>query len=511
MKDKLIIVFVPFLLSLLGMTIGYSFLHWALFIKFNIFNLQENITEIVIPLVLSGIITYFFIHPRIKALQLRDSSFHVIVAWLCLTVPTTIAQIYMVKATGRLTILNSIEKIESHEPTKYYQVASYHVDTRTPYYYVTYDISGKHSEKFNMYLYAVMPVYKTDTDTVSNRPHAWLGISYKEDISNWMSHEKKEEALNTFVRRSKAQIKYGNFSSFVCFERVDKSSKNYEGFQNALSQNVYGTSEETILTGMDTPYEARNDGKLQHLFIAMLIAFVLWLLMSIIPKSNKKEMKRIKAGKPDRKAQIERQETLNAIIPHESFFITPIIIYINVSVFLLMILSGAGFITFQADDLLNWGANYTPYLIEGQWWRLLTSTFLHGGVMHLVVNMTYLGYMGYELEYRMSRILYLCIYLISGLAASITSALWNDTPTVSVGASGAIFGLCGVFIALLLTQSYPHSNVKSKLTGVAFFIGINLFAGILPGIDNAAHVGGLLVGFVIGLAISPFIKKQHSG
>lgn len=508
MRDKLNIVFKPFLIALIGLAAGYSFLHWVLFIRFGIFHLKENITEILLPFVLSGIVVLFFIRPKVKALRLRVPFIYFLVAWLGLIIPTVLAQEYMVMVTGRLTRLYSIGEIGNHEPTKYYEATSYHINTKNKYYYATYKVSGKKSEYFNMYLYAVMPIYETVADTVSDTPSAWLGLFYKDRVSNRISNESKEEMFNLFIRQNQARIEYEDFSSFVYFERIGRTSKHYAAFQNALIQSGFSVSDGVILKGVSEPYESRGKDSLKRLLTAMLIVTLLWLLMSVVPKTDPKELRRIKAGKPDKAARRERGEILAAAIPHEGFFITPILIYINTAVFLLMVFSGLGFITFQADDLLNWGACYGPEIRGGQWWRLLVSTFLHGGAMHLIANMLCLIVLGVDLEGRMSRVQYLCVYLFSGLVASMTSVWWHDTPVVSVGASGAIFGLCGAFVALLLTKVYPSAYVKSLLKGVAVFIGTNLLIGMTAGIDNAAHVGGLLGGFILGLTLSPFIKKQ---
>ncbi|MDO4790636.1 MAG: rhomboid family intramembrane serine protease [Porphyromonas sp.] len=507
-KDKLNIVFKPFFLALIGLVIGYSFVHWGLFIELGIFQINENITEIVVPLLIAGIVTRFLIHPKVKALRLRTPFIYSLVAWFGLSIPTIIAQKYMVTATGKLTVLYSIEEINNYEPTKYYKITSYHINTKAKYYYATYDVSGRNSEYFNMYLYAVMPIYERKNDITFRSPSAWLGISYEDRISNRTKHERKEEAFNQFIRQSRIQTENGDFFSFACFERIGKSSKDYSHFQKVLDRNEPNSSERIILEGMREPYEYRSGNDLQRLLTAMLIVTLLWLLMTVIPKIDKKELKRIKAGEPDKMEQIAWQETLYSATPHEGFFITPLLIYVNIGVFLLMALFGSEFFSFQVETLLKWAACYGPMVKEGEWWRLLTATFLHSGVMHLITNMVCLVVVGIELEERMSRTQYLLIYLLSGLIGSITSVLWHTPPVVGVGASGAIFGLYGAFVALLLTKAFSSVTMKSLLKDSVIFIGANLLIGIAPGIDNAAHIGGLIGGFVLASAMLPFLKKQ---
>src|SRR5206468_1493030 len=103
------------------------------------------------------------------------------------------------------------------------------------------------------------------------------------------------------------------------------------------------------------------------------------------------------------------------------------------------------------------------------------------------------------------RIKYAIIYLVTGILASAASLWWHDA-TVSIGASGAIFGLYGVFLALLLTKIYPKEFSKPFLASTLIFVGYNLVMGLTGGIDNAAHIGGLVSGFIIGLILYPQLK-----
>jgi membrane associated rhomboid family serine protease len=172
-----------------------------------------------------------------------------------------------------------------------------------------------------------------------------------------------------------------------------------------------------------------------------------------------------------------------------------------------MVFAGLGFMSFHGADLLDWGANFRPSTTNGEWWRLVSSIFLHGGIIHLFANMVGLLFVGIWLEPVLGRTKYLSAYLLTGICASCASLWWYDA-TVSVGASGAIFGLYGLFLALLLTRVFPADFGKAFLTSTLIFIGYNLLMGFSGGIDNAAHIGGLLSGFLIGLILYPSLKKE---
>lgn len=193
--------------------------------------------------------------------------------------------------------------------------------------------------------------------------------------------------------------------------------------------------------------------------------------------------------------------------PTQNFFITPILIDLNILIFILMAISGVNIFSPDIDSLLNWGANFRPMTLDSEWWRLITSCFLHIGIFHLLMNMYAFLYIGVLLEPILGRTVFIFAYLLSGITASISSLWWNDF-IVSAGASGAIFGIYGVFLALLSTNLVEKSDRKALLTSISVFIGYNLLNGLKAGIDNAAHIGGLLGGLVIGFALVPTLKKH---
>ncbi|MES2486668.1 MAG: rhomboid family intramembrane serine protease [Bacteroidota bacterium] len=197
-------------------------------------------------------------------------------------------------------------------------------------------------------------------------------------------------------------------------------------------------------------------------------------------------------------------------IPVKNFFITPLIIDINILVYIIMICTGINFFEPDAQSMLAWGANYKPLTLDGQIWRLFTSCFLHFGILHLLLNMYALAYIGMLLEPLMGKSRYLSAYLFSGIIASAVS-LWHNDFVVSAGASGAIFGMYGVFLAMMAGNIVHKSLQKELFANIGFFVVLNLVIGFSQtGIDNSAHIGGLVSGFVIGLIMVPGLKNKKS-
>lgn len=196
-------------------------------------------------------------------------------------------------------------------------------------------------------------------------------------------------------------------------------------------------------------------------------------------------------------------------IPQSGFAVTPVLLHVNILVFILMAIAGVGIISPDSEGLLNWGANFKPYTLDGQLWRILTSCFVHIGIFHLLMNMYALVYIGLLLEPLLGWKRYAVAYLLMGIVASTTSLFWHDI-SISAGASGAIFGLYGIFLALLTTNIIEKTARKSLMTSMLVFVGYNLLNGMKEGIDNAAHIGGLVSGVIIGYAMVPGLKKPES-
>ncbi len=203
----------------------------------------------------------------------------------------------------------------------------------------------------------------------------------------------------------------------------------------------------------------------------------------------------------------ESSSFLDLFKPREGYFVTPILVYINLAIFILMVLSGANWIAPSGESLLMWGANLRPVTMGGDWWRLLTSCFVHIGLFHLLMNMYALLYIGLLLEPYLGRTKFIIAYVLTGVAASTTSLWWHEL-TISAGASGAIFGLYGLFLAMLCTNLIEKNKRRNLLTSIGIFVVYNLMNGLKGEIDNAAHIGGLLSGVVIGFALFPSLKSS---
>lgn len=210
-----------------------------------------------------------------------------------------------------------------------------------------------------------------------------------------------------------------------------------------------------------------------------------------------------------RKLVYTQQEKLGALTVSQTYAVTPWLVYLNVIVFLCMTLASISTINPDTQSLLTWGGNFRPAIGAGQWWRLVTYMFLHAGIVHLAMNMFALLYIGTYLEPLLGKFRYGAAYLLTGICAGLLSISIHGY-SVGVGASGAIFGLYGIFLAMLTTTHVEKTVRKTMLRSILFFVVFNLIMGLQGNTDNAAHIGGLISGLVIGYAYYPGLAKHQN-
>lgn len=199
-----------------------------------------------------------------------------------------------------------------------------------------------------------------------------------------------------------------------------------------------------------------------------------------------------------------------------SVTLTQIIFGANVMVFIAMVIASGPSLDFTNRVMDVFGANFGPYTLSGQWWRLFTYMFLHRDFWHIAFNMWCLWSLGRLCESLYGRWTFAAIYLITGVAGGLASAGWH--PMIpSVGASGAIFGLAGALIASLYLGEFnlPSFAIQANLKSLLFFAGFNILFGISPigdlfgiHVDNACHIGGLVSGLILGALIAR-VAPQH--
>ena len=208
-----------------------------------------------------------------------------------------------------------------------------------------------------------------------------------------------------------------------------------------------------------------------------------------------------------------------ADLMHGDLALTPVtiaLVVINVAVFGAMLIHGAGLWHSPNNVQLAWGAGFGPATKDGEWWRLGTAMFLHFGLQHLAVNMWALWDGGRLVERLYGSVRFAGIYFASGLTGNLLSLIVQGDHAISGGASGAVFGVYGALLVCLWRERRQVHPVEFRwlFGGAAVFAAATIGFGLLvTGIDNAAHIGGLVSGALTGMALNRrlSIESPHAG
>jgi rhomboid protease GluP len=225
-------------------------------------------------------------------------------------------------------------------------------------------------------------------------------------------------------------------------------------------------------------------------------------IVSALPATMTEEFAQRKASESDFKCRLTKLSP--------TAYVTPTLVAINVLVFLFTVCRGADIMNPDGGLMILLGSDYGPMTTTGEWWRVVTSMFLHFGVLHIAFNMWALWSTGKLVERLYGSCHFLLLYMLAGICGSVASITWNPLVN-SAGASGAIFGVFGALLAYVVDKKsgVPASIMRQHQSSTLGFIAINLFNGFVhAGIDNAAHIGGLAGGFVFGWMLSRPLTEE---
>lgn len=197
----------------------------------------------------------------------------------------------------------------------------------------------------------------------------------------------------------------------------------------------------------------------------------------------------------------KRKEVEN-IFTYGKPFLTYVLIIINLLLFILLEISGG---SMNVNNLIRFGAKFNPAILDGEWWRIISSMFLHIGLLHLIMNMLAVYYLGIIVERIYGTIRFTVIYFLAGIGGGLASFVF--TSNVSAGASGALFGLFGalLFFGVTYKRIFFQTMGKNLLVILAFNI---VFSLLVPQIDMGAHIGGLIAGFMAAAVVHLPFKKS---
>lgn len=520
MKDKLYILIRPYLLAHILLLVGYTSLIWLLSEKLGLINIDNRSTNtvvsIVLPMLIAGLIAWVYLRRRLTILKLESTKgkdwkdFYTVIAWFSLIIPVIIAQMYLQTAAGKLTPLENIHEVFEKPATKYYTVKNAMIDDKNVGIYLTSEVSGKRRQYLDIKLYVTLPIYDKAADTITHTPPVWLGIKYTKSIDNKKDGETKDKLCKAFIQKCEDSFYKTDFTKLTYLTRINGNPDKGNFFESIKRNPIYNHNANIVLSPSFTPFSERNGNKLAYIFMALLIGIFVWVTMVLCTKTVPHRLQEFKERKTTRQIEREKEEIKEILMPRGDYFITPILAYLIIIIYILLALRYGSFQNIHGVVLYYWGANVPSLSLHTEPWRLLTNIFLQGSIMHVAGNVYGIIFTGLLLEKLTGRLLLILLFLSTGILASLISSLWHqDVPFMSVGASGAVFGLIGIIIAFSITKVVDNGLKGFYLVNTFIFAVVNLVIGLLPGIDNTAHIGGLVSGFIIGLMISKYIRNRN--
>ncbi len=469
--------------------------------------INQDVWEHWIPGAISLLLVVVLLRHKIKILRFADKTDNrrfvlLVLAGFSLWLPSVLAQKYVLVATSDLHDVRHVHDINADKPHRYYRLSNYGDLRQYASSFAEVSLSGRSNDKMNFNFYFAIPLV-FDEQSIGPEHKYWFGLKHFKSIDNRLSEEEKERLYKQGFEAGVAELNGYYFRDLSYFEVLSSSSAR-DNYRAAIAAR-YGdkaAAQAVILLPKTGAFDARAKIKLSWIFLSLAIGAALLSVFLAWPSLDSAELERQQRGQMP--AASAAGGVAEFFIPRGRFVAAPIIIDAIIVVFLVLLFAGVNPINPSGGDLLDWGANRRSDTMSGQWWRLVSSMFLHGGILHLALNVYGLIVAALFVEPLFGRARFMLIYFVSGIAGSLASIWWYEN-TISIGASGAIFGLFGAIFALALKGVLDMKALFSMWV----FVGISLLFGVTGGIDNAAHIGGLLAGVVMGLLLGVVIRLQR--
>ncbi|MBF9143889.1 rhomboid family intramembrane serine protease [Hymenobacter properus] len=510
LKDKIELIFWPYLRLALLFLAAYGLLDWALLTWMPSFEPPEELWKLGLPLVVSAGAVAFLLWPRLRLLAEGPGNFdaRLFLAMIALAVMTCGANClhgYLAATRSKMVELASPASVDPTQPLgRYYRFRTEHTNARYAAAAVRMNTSNKGS-RLNFHLYISTPLLASPADTLQRVP-VWLGLHYTDDVRTSASDSEKEAAYRAFLQRSEKLFRAEKFENPLGYYYRLGNTKERDAYVEAARRSALANTDTTkavvVLQPGEETFALRGLDSAKWLMGWVGVGSGVFLALLLIPRLITMNVIEFRAGR-------STQAWPDWLTPRPGYLLTPMLLLANAAVYLVMALATqSGIESFAASDLRAWGGNYGAAVGAGEWWRLLSSAFLHGGFMHLVNNLAILGLLGGFMEKPLGTLRFGLLYLVAAIGSSLVSVYWHPA-IVSVGVSGAIFGLMGAAVVLAARRALPSGMRSVVLVLVAVLGGLNLLFGfIMPGVDNAAHVGGLVVGAAMGLVLSFGLIRQ---
>lgn len=452
-KLKLKQVFLPYLgLSILTILL-FGALRWLLDIYLDVLPLKEDYWDFGIPLFLSISVVSIWMWPRYELLTLKwvkrsSSGYFFITLILALVIPLLISQNYLSKAAYKVIEVDSLNDIRHYPKQKYFRVNDFEpLKLESVSYIETQVVSGRYFDStLHIDYYIATPFTAAD--------NIWLGFSYHTKYDNRADQSIKDSQYSAFIKDSRHKYEARDFSSISYFEKL-KSSNQRSGYLHTISTaNRQSSLPPLVLipeTGLLTDSLDRDFvWGFGSFFIGMVLCLLLVLAAEFDNQEKKGTQKHIQKQKPVKKRAPVSDVSKSLVVwfrSNKERPVTLVLILTCIGTFILTVFMGMDIIDPLSRQVNSVGGLTMNALQAGKYWRVVTSLFVHVGIMHLVMSLGMLFATGYILEKVLGSLRFSMAFFICGIFANVLGVLYFDMDMAGVW--GATFSLFGIAIPLV--------------------------------------------------------------
>lgn len=500
-KLKLKQVFFPYLgLSILTILL-YGILRWVFDIYLNILPLRDVYWGFGIPLFLSVLVISIWMWPRYSSLNLKwaqnsSASCFFITMVLALAAPFIISQSYLSKAAYEIVKIESLNETRDYPKQKYFRVDNFKLLKSEHVFYADTHVSGRYNEDFKVNYYLATPFAEAN--------NIWLGLHYYINLDNRLSDSTKNSEYLAFINDSIYRDMNKDLGTISYFRKI-KSADDRSSYLHAMViSDERHELPAVILVPETTPFIESLERDLVWGFGSFIIGMGVCLLLILVADIGNQEKKGIRKHIQKQKHVKKRAPVSDLSKSLVALFrsnkkrpATLVLMLICIGAFILSVLMGMDIINPLSRQIDQVGGLTTDALQAGKYWRVVTSLFVHEGIMHLAMSLGMLFAAGYILEPVLGAVRFTMAFLICGIFANVLGVLYYDMDMA--GAWGAIFGLFGIAMALIAYKVFNKKYREIYGATVAVILTIVLSSMFVEFINTLSYMAYYLLTLCFGL------------
>ena len=512
---KLKKIFLPYVLMYVGLLLGYMALHWMM----DSIHATERMSGVLfidywMVLIAPAIVAIAFMRKRMRLLKTGAGYIYfVAIAYLLLQMPIQYAAEFIYQAPYKLHHVETVGEINPRKVERFYKIDHFKLLTNN-----TPSTMTRAMEDDLVTYSMLLPIPMVDS--IKRSRFYKLKVFYAQEYTLALPRKGLPPFYYEYRRQSFEDSATKDFDRFspgrdCYYERVDASSEK-QIYVGLIKHTYHVKGKPYLLKPVYEPFADRYKEPLRDMLLYFGIGTLGFLILILIPKVDVYAYKRITK---DYYTDYEEDEDVVVVksrglaqffIPQrDALTMTPILINLNIIYFVLLVLTGysAWGLSVNGLDIFG-GFRYETVVQDGEYWRLLLGTFLHHDVVHLFSNMLFLAAAGVLLERVIGKWTFLLVYLSCAVVASVGSIFYNEH-LVSAGASGAVMGLYGVMLPMVLVGVLPKAYLRVNIFIMVFELVTGVIMNTGGDVDVAAHVSGYLFGAAIGAIVAIVIRERR--